>query len=142
MFARLDESLRRHAQDYMNPRDADGLPFVKNIYYLQGLAEIHAYLKIEHEFTPGEVNDLLMFADPLAVAQRCWEENEDKYCLRISDLIDKHHLRDLYPPVDFDAPAEDKKPSLREQLDAATRQARRELSQHPPDKGAHGGDAR
>ena len=55
----------------MNPRDRDGLPFTKNIYYLQALTEMHIYLKTEHEFTPGEVNDLLMFADPLSVVRHC-----------------------------------------------------------------------
>ena len=135
----MDESLRRHAQEYMNPRDKDGMPFIKNIYYLQALADMHIYLKTEHEFTPGEVNDLLMFADPLSVVRYCWEENEDRYCLRISDLIDKHHLRDLFPPVDFDLP---EKPSLRERLDKAKQQVQSERPLKTRERGDRGGDAR
>ncbi len=123
----------------MNPRDRDGLPFIKNIYYLQALTEMHIYLKTEHEFTPGEVNDLLMFADPLSVVRHCWEENEDKYCLRISSLIDQLHLQDLYPPVDFDVP---EKPSLRERLDMAKQQIQSERPSHERGKGNRGGDAR
>ncbi|MBQ9720104.1 MAG: hypothetical protein IJV64_05340 [Oscillospiraceae bacterium] len=126
----------------MNPRDRDGLPFIKNIYYLQALTEMHIYLKTEHEFTPGEVNDLLMFADPLSVARHCWEENEDKYCLRISSLIDQLHLQDLYPPVDFDFQDNAKKPSLRIQLQQVKKEIARGLREQPPEKGNRGGDAR
>ena len=142
LFKRLDENLKRWANEYMEPRDENGQPFVKNLYILQGFIETHIYLKTEHEFTPGEINDLLTFADPLAVANHCWEENEDKYCFRISDLIDKHHLRDLYPPADVGTPAEEKRPSLREQLDEAKRQVRSSLPRQIPNKGNRGSDAR
>ena len=126
----------------MEHRDADGQPFVKNIYYLQGFTETHIYLKTEHEFTPGEINDLLMFADPLEVAHACWEDNPDKYCLRISDLIDRLNLRDRFLPVDFDLPAEGKTPSLRERLEAAKKEVGRNLPRQAPEKGNRGGDAR
>ena len=142
LFNRLDECLRKRAAEYMEPKDENGLPFVKNIYYLQGLTEVHTYLKTVHEFSPGEVNDLLMFADPLQVAYHCWEENPDKYCLRISDLIDKHNLRDLYPPVDFDFQDNAEKPSLRIQLQQAKKEIARGLRDHPPEKGNRGGDVR
>ena len=59
--------------------------------------------------------------------------------LRISDLIDKHHLRDLFPPVDFDLP---EKPSLRERLDKAKQQVQSERPLYAPEKGNRGGDAR
>ena len=142
LFNRLDECLRERAAEYMEPKDKSGLPFIQNIYYLQGYTEIHTYLKTVHEFTPGEVNDLLMFADPLQVAHHCWEENPDKYCLRISGLIDSLNLRDIYPPVDFDIQDNAKKPSLREQLQKAKKEIARGLRDQPPEKGNRGGDAR
>ena len=134
--------MQRLAKEYMEPRDENGQPFIKNIYYLQAFTETHIYLKTEHEFTPGEVNDLLMFADPLAVAHVCWEENTDKYCLRISDLIDRLDLRDRYPPASLDLPTEDKTPSLRERLEAAKQEVGRKLPRQEPDKGNLGGNAR
>ena len=142
MFERLDENLQRLAKEYLEPKDKNGQPFIENIYHLQGFTETHIYLKTEHEFTPGEVNDLLTFADPLAVAHTCWEENTDKYCLRISDLIDQHKLRDRYPPADLEAPAEGKTPSLRERLEAAKQKVGRDLSRQTPDKAPRGGDTR
>ena len=142
MFERLDENLKRLANEYLEPRDENGQPFIENIYYLQGFTETHIYLKTEHEFTPGEVNDLLMFADPLAVAHACWEENTDKYCLRISDLIDQHNLRDRYSPADLEAPAGEKTPSLRERLEAAKQKVGRDLPRQTPDKAPRGGDTR
>ena len=142
LFERLDENLQRLANEYMEPRDENGQPFIENIYCLQAFAETHIYLKTEHEFTPGEVNDLLMFADPLNVAHACWEENPDKYCLRISDLIDRLDLRGRYPPADLDQPAEGKTPSLRERLEAAKQEVGRNLPRQTHDKGSRGGDTR
>lgn len=142
LFERLDENLQRLANEYMDPRDKNGQPFIENIYCLQAFTETHIYLKTEHEFTPGEVNDLLMFADPLTVAHTCWEENTDKYCLRISELIDRLDLRGRYPPAALDLPAGDKTPSLRERLEAAKQEVGRNLPQRAPDKGSRGADAR
>ena len=130
--------MQRLAKEYMEPHDENGQPFIENIYCLQAFTETHIYLKTEHEFTPGEVNDLLTFADPLNVAHACWEENPDKYCLRISDLIDRLDLRGRYPPV----PAESKTPSLRERLEAAKQEVGRNLPRQAPDKGSRGGDTR
>ena len=142
LFNRLDECLRKRAAEYMEPRGADGLPFVQNIYYLQGLTEVHTYLKTVHEFSPGEVNDLLMFADPLGVAAYCWEENPDKYCLRISEMIMEHDLMERFAPVDLDMDEDGKQPSLRIQLQQAKKEIARGLREHPPEKGNRGGDAR
>ena len=142
LFNRLDECLRKSAAEYMEPRAPDGLPFVQNIYYLQGLTEVHTYLKTVHEFSPGEVNDLLMFADPLAVAAYCWEENPDKYCLRISDLILDHGLMERFAPAAPDLDEGEKKPSLRDQLQQAKKEIARGLRNQPPEKDNRGGDAR
>ena len=60
---RLDESLLNHAAAMS--RDS---PTIVEIYQLQGLAEIHCYLKAVHETTPDEAEALLRFADPLEVA--------------------------------------------------------------------------
>ena len=125
---RLDECLAESAKKYMEPRDEQGRPFIQNIYYLQALTEVHIYLKIEHKFTPREVNDLLKFKDPLNVALNCWEENPDRYCFSISDI-----LRDIKAFEHFPLAQETKqitqRKSIREQLDEAKREIRK--THHP-----------
>ena len=81
----------------MAPRDKEGHPLIGNIYALQCIAEMHIYLRTVHEFRPEEISDLLYFEDPLRVAQHCWEENTDIYAFRISDLIKKYDLKEVYP---------------------------------------------
>ena len=81
----------------MAPRDKEGHPLIGNIYALQCIAEMHIYLRTVHEFRPEEISDLLYFEDPLRVAQHCWEENTDIYAFRISDLIKKYNLKEVYP---------------------------------------------
>ena len=87
---------------------------LENIYYLQGAAEIHIYLKTVHEFRPEEISDLLYFADPLRVTEYCWEENTDKYAFRISELIQKHRLKEHFP-----AAKPQEKESLKSRLEEA-----------------------
>ncbi len=114
LMVRLDTCLQERAKEYMEPRDSNGLPFVENIYYLQSAAEMHIYLKTVHEFRPEEISDLLHFADPLRVAEYCWEENTDKYAFRISELIRNHKLKEEFP-----AAKTQEKPSLRSRLEEA-----------------------
>lgn len=80
----LDESLKAHAGK-MNHQS------IQSIYELQSLSEIHYYLKAEHSFTPAETEALLMFRDPLAAAQECWEENEHSASFPICELLEKSH---------------------------------------------------
>lgn len=54
LFERLDECLKVHA-DMLDGEN------IGAIYELQELAELHYYLKVEHEFTPAEVEALLEF---------------------------------------------------------------------------------
>lgn len=86
---RLDECLRTHA-DTINAGD------IGSIYDLRQLAEIHFYLKTEHEFTAAEVEALLSFKDPLNVARWCWEENEHKHSFPICELLKKIHADDRF----------------------------------------------
>ena len=65
---RLDDCLKVHA-DLLDSQD------IGSIYELQDLAQLHYYLKVEHPFTPAEVEALLSFQDPLEVARWCKEEN-------------------------------------------------------------------
>ena len=67
LMERLDECLKVHA-DMLDAQN------IGSIYELQGLSELHYYLKVEHVFTPAEVEALLSFQDPLDVARWCWEE--------------------------------------------------------------------
>ncbi len=41
LMERLDACLQERAKEYMAPRDKNGLPFIENIYYLQGAADIY-----------------------------------------------------------------------------------------------------
>lgn len=80
LFERLDECLKAHAD--MLAGDNIGA-----IYELQELAELHYYLKAEHEFTPAEVEALLEFQDPLDVARWCKKDNTHAHSFPICELL-------------------------------------------------------
>ena len=120
-MARLDENLLSHAK---NLTAGDG-PRIVDVYRLQGLAEVHCYLKTAHQFDPAEVEALLQFADPLNVAFYCWEENTHQYSFPICDLIRETKAIENFEPAEPELPA---KSSVREQLQAAMRETR----QRPP----------
>lgn len=128
----LDQSLLAQAKELC----AEGSLNIIGVYCLQGLAEVHCYLKTVHQFDPAEVEALLQFADPLQAAYLCWEENSHKYSFPICDLLKETEAKDRLPLAEAKPP---KKRSLRQQLNAAMKEAR----QHTPkeDK-AHGGGAR
>lgn len=80
LMERLDECLKVHA-DMLDAQN------IGSIYELQGFSELHYYLKVEHVFTPAEVEALLSFQDPLDVARWCWEENNHEHSFPICDLL-------------------------------------------------------
>ena len=80
LMERLDECLKVHA-DMLDAQN------IGSIYELQGLSELHYYLKVAHVFTPAEVEALLSFQNPLDVAQWCWEENNHEHSFPICDLL-------------------------------------------------------
>ena len=132
LMARLDENLLSHAK---NLTAGDG-PQIVDVYRLQGLAEVHCYLKTAHQFDPAEVEALLQFAAPLDVAYHCWEENSHEYSFPICDLLRETGAQELFEPAEPEPPA---KSSVREQLQAAMRKAH----QHPrQEEKPRGGDAR
>lgn len=131
-MARLDESLLDHAKNL----SAGDRPSIVDVYILQELAELHCYLKTAHQFDPAEVDALLQFADPLAAADLCWQENSSEYSFPICDLLKETGAKGRLPLVE---PEQPKKLSLKEQLNAAMKEAR----QHPPKEGkSQVGDAR
>ncbi len=132
LLKRLDESLLAHAKDLAA---GDG-PQIVDVYGLQGLAELHCYLKTAHQFDAAEVEALLQFADPLAAANLCWEENSHEYSFPICDLLRETGAKDRLPPAEPEPP---KKLSVREQLRAAMREARQ---QPVPEERPKGGEAR
>ena len=77
LMERLDDCLKVHA-DLLDSQD------IGSIYELQDLAQLHYYLKVEHPFTPAEVEALLSFQDPLEVARWCKEEKHP--CPQLSNL--------------------------------------------------------
>lgn len=86
LMEELDKSLLSHTAAL---GQKEGGPSIGDAYALQGLAERHYYLKVEHEFTAAEVEALLAFADPLAVACACWEENDHEHSFPICEIIDR-----------------------------------------------------
>lgn len=82
LMERLDDCLKVHA-DLLDSQD------IGSIYELQDLAQLHYYLKVEHPFTPAEVEALLSFQDPLEVARWCKEENTHAHSFPICELLEK-----------------------------------------------------
>ena len=89
LMERLDECLKVHA----DMLDAEN---IGSIYELQGLSELHYYLKAEHEFTPAEVEALLEFQDPLDVARWCWEENTHEHSFPICEVLGRINAHERF----------------------------------------------
>lgn len=85
LMERLDDCLKVHA-DLLDSQD------IGSIYELQDLAQLHYYLKVEHPFTPAEVEALLSFQDPLEVARWCKEENTHAHSFPICELLNEIRL--------------------------------------------------
>ena len=114
---RLDESLLKHAAAMS--RDS---PTIVEIYQLQGLAEIHCYLKAVHETTPDEA-----------------EENPHIYSFPICELLQEIRAVERFPLAYAAAPDPHKKRSIQEQLRTAMEEARRTQPAHGHSRS---GDAR
>lgn len=119
LMERLDKNLLDHARELTA---GDG-PRIVDVYRLQGLAEIHCYLKTAHEFNAAEVDALLQFADPLNVAYHCWEENTHAYSFPICDLLRETEAQKYFAPAEPEPP---KRFSVREQLQAAMQEVRQQ----------------
>ena len=130
LMQRLDDELRQYSADVIDIRASDGLPFIANIYLLQDMAEVHCLLKTVHPFTPQEVNALLKFKEPLAVARACWEQNTEKYSFDICQIIKDNNFERTFAPANLSAEQQEK-PSLREQLQTAMREARKQARTEP-----------
>ena len=119
LMERLDANLLDHAKQLAA---GDG-PSIVEVYRLQGLAEMHCYLKTAHQFDPAEVEALLQFADPLNVAYYCGEMNSHEYSFPICDLLRETRAKERLPLAEPEPP---KKLSVREQLHAAMKKARQQ----------------
>lgn len=97
LIEKLDKSLLDHM---VAAGTKDGGPDILDAYKLQALAEIHYYLKVEHDFSAAEVKALMQFQDPLEVAEACWEERVPEYGFSICDLLDEIHADEVFPLVD------------------------------------------
>ena len=89
---------------------------IGSIYELQGLSELHYYLKVEHVFTPAEVEALLSFQDPLDVARWCWEENNHEHSFPICDLLKEIDAEQKFEHFTSEASAQDKYTLLMKRL--------------------------
>ena len=92
LIEELDRSLLDHTAAL---GQKEGGPTIGDAYELQGMAERHYYLKVEHEFTAAEVEALLSFADPLAAA--CWEDNGHKHSFPICELLNEIGAYQRFP---------------------------------------------
>ena len=132
LMERLDKNLLDHAREISAGND----PQIVDVDRLQGLAELHCYLKTAHPFDPAEVEALLQFADPLAAANLCWEENSHDYSFPICDLLRETKAWEHFAAAEPEPP---RKLSVREQLQAAMQEARQ---QSVPKERPKGGEAR
>lgn len=98
LIQELDKSLLDHTAAL---GQKEGGPRIGDAYELQALAERHYYLKVKHEFTPTEVEALLAFADPLKVAQNCWEENSHEHSFPICEILDSIGAYARFPLKDL-----------------------------------------
>ena len=110
LMNRLDDCLLEHAEAI----SAGGRPAIKDVYELQDLSEMHYYLKVEHVFTPAEVEALLQFKDPLNVARWCREDNGHEHSFPICELLAEINAYDRFEQY----PTE---PSLKEKEIALTK---------------------
>lgn len=113
----IDKSLLEHAAALGTK---DGGPGIADVYGMQEMAELHYYLKVDHEFAPGEISSLLQFADPLAVALECWEERTPEKGFPICDLlreIKAHERFQLADPAGYARQKEERLQSLKDRLD-------------------------
>lgn len=122
LMEQIDKSLLEHAAELGK---MEGGPGIVDVYQMQEMAEVHYYLKVEHDFKPDEVAALLQFADPLAAAVECWEERVEKNEFPICDVLAEIKAYDRFPLV---SPAGDTR--QQEQLIAA---AKAMLSQNMED---------
>ena len=115
----LDKCLLAHATELCgnNPTDP--------VYELQGLAEVHCYLKTMHDITPDEADALLRFADPLAVVYACWEDNPHTYSFPILELLEQLKAEENFPLAEEQLP---EKLPVRDQSRLAIKRARRSSS--------------
>ena len=132
LMERLDTNLLDHARELFA---GDG-PRVEDVYRLQGLAEMHCYLKTAHQFDPAEVDALLQFADPLNVAYYCGEMNTHEYSFPICDLLRETKARESF---ELAKPEQPQRRSIRDQIRAAAKEARQ---QPPQQERPKGGEAR
>ena len=100
-------------------------PRMDPVYELQGLAEVHCYLKTMHDITPDEADALLRFADPLAVVYACWEDNPHTYSFPILELLEQLKAEENFPLAEEQLP---EKLPVRDQSRLAIKRARRSSS--------------
>ena len=116
----MDKCLLAHATELCG-----SVPTIGSVYELQGLAEVHCYLKTIHEITPDEADALLRFADPLVVAYACWEDNPHTYSFPICELLEQIKAEENFQLAEEQLP---EKLPVRDLAQTAMRAARRNTS--------------
>ena len=116
----MDKCLLAHATELCG-----SVPTIGSVYELQGLAEVHCYLKTMHDITPDEADALLRFADPLTVVYACWEDNPHTYSFPILELLEQIKAEENFLLAE-EQPLE--KLPVRDQSMLAIKQARRSSS--------------
>ena len=116
----LDKCLLAHAIELCGNN-----PTIGSVYELQGLAEVHCYLKTMHDITPDEADALLCFADPLAVAYACWEDNPHTYSFPICELLEQIKAEENFQLAEEQPP---EKLPVRDLAQTAMKAARRNTS--------------
>lgn len=94
LLERLGQSLLNHAHTLINK---EGGADISDIYKLTDLSNRHYYLSVEHQFTSAEIDALLLFEDPLAVADACWGESEHDGTFSICKALDEIGAYERFP---------------------------------------------
>lgn len=121
---KLKESLNKCLMAHATELCGNNLT-VGSVYELQGLAEVHCYIKTMHDITPDEADALLRFADPLAVAYACWEDNPHTYSFPICELLEQIKAEENFQLAEEQLP---EKLPVRDLAQTAMRAARRNTS--------------
>lgn len=98
---RLDECLLEQAELLHRQENR---PDISALYEISRLAKVHMYLKMVHDFSPGEAEALLRFEDPLMAARWCWEANYDEFSFPICELLNKINAWERFPQATQDKP--------------------------------------
>lgn len=108
---------------------------IGDLYHLQSLCETHYYMLVEHEYNPADVEALLQFKDPLAVALAAWEENDRDYTFPVAEILKEMGAHNIFSLAEKPEKPEPKlSASVRDRLQAAVKELKEKPTEPAADK--------